>query len=366
VASVERYRGRWRTRWYDESGAHKSRSFDRKVDAERWLHEVEHKLAVGTYIDPSAGRITFGEYLDEWLALRMWRASTRDQAESYLRRHVRPTFERRQLAAIRPSEVQAWVKRLADELAPATVELVFTYFRTVMKAAVTDRLLATSPCVGIRLPKRERPKVVPLEVEQVEAIAAAAPERYRAAIVLAAATGLRSSEVFGLTLGNVHLLRRQLAVEQQLVTRTGSPPQLGPPKTAASHRTVPLPQLAIDALATHLARWPVTHEWGLVFTTDRGTPVQRHRVAAMFNVAAAEAGLPGVTFHATRHHYASLLIRAGCSVKVVQNRLGHASATETLDTYSHLWPDDEERTRAAVDEAWQREVPYLTRTSPGL
>jgi len=66
--------------------------------------------------------------------------------------------------------------------------------------------------------------------------------------------------------------------------------------------------------------------------------------------AARSAGIPsGVGFHALRHFYASLLIRHGESVKVVQNRLGHASAAETLDTYSHLWPDSEDRTRQAVD-----------------
>jgi integrase len=54
-------------------------------------------------------------------------------------------------------------------------------------------------------------------------------------------------------------------------------------------------------------------------------------------------------FHELRHHYASLLIRHGESVKVVQARLGHASAAETLDTYSHLWPDSDDRTREAID-----------------
>ena len=58
-----------------------------------------------------------------------------------------------------------------------------------------------------------------------------------------------------------------------------------------------------------------------------------------------------MTFHALRHHYASLLIRFGESVKTVQARLGHASAAETLDTYSHLWPDSDDRTREAVDSA---------------
>jgi integrase len=54
------------------------------------------------------------------------------------------------------------------------------------------------------------------------------------------------------------------------------------------------------------------------------------------------------TFHELRHYYASLLIRPGESVKVVQKRLGHATAAETLDTYSHLWPDSEDRTREAT------------------
>ncbi len=66
--------------------------------------------------------------------------------------------------------------------------------------------------------------------------------------------------------------------------------------------------------------------------------------------AAKAVGLrPGDNFHSFRHYYASLLIRHGESVKTVQARLGHASAVETLNVYSHLWPDSEDRTRDAVD-----------------
>ena len=70
--------------------------------------------------------------------------------------------------------------------------------------------------------------------------------------------------------------------------------------------------------------------------------------------------------HALRHYYASLLIRHGESVKVVRSRLGHASAAETLDTYSHLWPDSEDRTRAAVDEAFGAVPDEISRTTRGL
>jgi len=107
----------------------------------------------------------------------------------------------------------------------------------------------------------------------------------------------------------------------------------------------------LDAHALHLQRCPAG-PGDLLFRRD-GKPWPRNRLGEAFNCAANAAGLPaGTTSHDLRHHYASLLIGAGCSVKFVQERLGHASAVETLQTYSHLWPDDEDRTRAAVERAW--------------
>ena len=123
---------------------------------------------------------------------------------------------------------------------------------------------------------------------------------------------------------------------------------MAPPKTQASVRVIPLPQVVLDGLAAHLAEWPA-HEY--VFTTELGAPIRRTAFSArVWQQSVKAAGLPtSVTFHALRHFYASLLIRHGESVKTVQARLGHASAAETLGTYSHLWPDSDDRTRAAVD-----------------
>jgi integrase len=87
-----------------------------------------------------------------------------------------------------------------------------------------------------------------------------------------------------------------------------------------------------------------------VFTNERGGLVQQHPFAIVWEASRDRAGLPSWgTPHDLGHYYASLLIRSGASVKVVQRRLGHASAKTTLDIYGHLWPDDEDRTRAAVD-----------------
>jgi integrase len=235
-------------------------------------------------------------------------------------------------------------------LAPATVEVVFRWFSTIMRAAVEDGLIRVSPCRGVKLPKKDRPPVVPLPTETVQAVIAATPERYRAAVVMATGTGLRQGECFGLGLEHVDFLRRQVTVERQLVTVQGRVPSLDPPKTEASYRTVPLPDVVLDALSQHLAAFPVG-ESGLVFTDDDGAPISRMAFGRhVWRPPAAAAGVPkGTGMHALRHYCASLLIQAGESVKVVQSRLGHASAVETLNTYSHLWPDSEDRTRAAVD-----------------
>lgn len=161
---------------------------------------------------------------------------------------------------------------------------------------------------------------------------------------------LRQGEAFGLTVDRVSFLRRALTVDRQLVLLPGREPYLAPPKTVASVRTVPLPSVVVDGLAAHLAEYPPRGD-GFVFTTERGRPLRRTSFSAQaWQPAVAAAGLPaGTHFHDLRHFYASLLIRHGESVKVVQARLGHASAAETLDTYSHLWPDSDDRTREAVD-----------------
>ena len=78
--------------------------------------------------------------------------------------------------------------------------------------------------------------------------------------------------------------------------------------------------------------------------------MNRQAFGRIWRPAARSAGVPeGTGLHLLRHYYASLLIRYGESVKTVQARLGHATAAETLDTYSHLWPDSDDRTREAVD-----------------
>jgi integrase len=176
------------------------------------------------------------------------------------------------------------------------------------------------------------------------------PERYAAVILTAAGTGLSTSEVLGLCVDRLDFLRRTLTVDQQLVRAKGGVALSPKLKTDASYRTIPLPRVVCDALAAHLARWPADPDTGLVFTNERSGPIRHASFAVTFERAQKAAKLPpSTTPHDLRDYYASLLIRQGLSVKAVQLGLGHASATTTLDRYARLWPDDDDRTRDAVD-----------------
>lgn len=351
MASIDkRPGGGYRARWREHPGGpQKSRHFTRKVDAQRFLDTVRGDLARGNYIDPDGGRILFRDYAEEWRAAQVHRRGTALAAESYLRLHAYPKFGHRPIGQIRRSEIQAWVKDRSEVLAPGSVELVYRWVATIFKAAVGDRLISASPCVRIALPKRPPREIRPLEVEAVDALAAAMPPRYHALIVFAAGTGLRQGECFGLTVDRIDFLRKQVRVDQQVTHAVGGVPEFGPLKTQGSYRTVPLPQVVTDALAAHLAEFGEGPE-RLAFTNSRGGALRRNAFNEVWHRAADAAGLPaGTTFHDLRHFYASLLIAHGCSVKAVQSRLGHQSAVETLDTYSHLWPDSDDETREAVD-----------------
>lgn len=350
MASISKHpNGGWRARYREVPGGPQvARHFTRKVDAQRWLDETTAGIVTGAYVAPGAGRITLHEYAEAWRAKQVHREGTAVQVEGLLRRHVYPVLGDKPLERILPSDVQGLVKRMSATLSPATVTVAHRITGGIFKAAVADRRIASSPCVGIRLPKIEKRKVEPISTEQVRALIDLMPERYKAMVVLAAGTGMRQGEVFGLTVDRVDFLRRTLNVDRQLVGISGKAPYFGPPKTAASVRVIPLPQVVVDALAAHVAKYGTGPE-GLLFTGRDGQMLRRSAFGTTWRRVTKEAGLRAFTFHGQRHYYASLLIRHGESVKTVQARLGHASAVETLDTYSHLWPDSDDRTREAVD-----------------
>lgn len=365
MASIKkRPDGRWRARFRDPDGVEVAKHFARRVDADQWVREQTAAITTGQYVHPSAGRISFREFAEQWRADQLHhRPSTAAQCESRLRLHVYPTLGSMRISSIRRSDVQRVVTTATENgLAPSTVAVVHSYLSAIFKAAVVDRVIAVNPCVKIKLPATTTGKVTPLTVEQVGLIAGRVPPRYRAMVLLDAASGLRSGELRGLTVdrlspalhvrSDVPPQRVVLRVDRQLVdSDDDGAPVFGPVKTPAADRSVPLGASVARLLADHLAEHGPGNG-GLVFSTPDGLPMNRSRAGHIWRNATADMGLrPRAGWHELRHFAASLLISEGLSPRAVADRLGHEDPAETLRTYSHLWPTDEERAVAATEDA---------------
>ena len=174
-------------------------------------------------------------------------------------------------------------------------------------------------------------------------------------MVLGAGVGLRVGEALGMPVGGIDFPRRQLSVTQQAVT-VKRVTTIAEPKTRTSVRTIPLADAVLAELAGHLeGRRPAPAE--LLVADRHGSPIPQNRFSQTLARAVRRVGLPpGTRFHDLRHTYVSALIASGCSVKVVQTHLGHKSAAMTLDIYSHLWPQDDDRARAAVQSFFSGDV----------
>lgn len=343
----------WQAAYRDPTGRERTKTFRLKVEAEHFLAETRLDLVQGQWIDPRARRITFRKYAEGWRGVQMHSHGTEVSVEQHLRLHVYPILGDRPVGAIRPTEIQGLVRHLSANLAPSTVAVVYGRVVAVFRAAVRDRIVVASPCIDVRLPRSPTKAVTEvLEPDQVLALAQAVPARYRSVVIGGGGLGLRPGELFGLTVDHTEFLKRTVRVEQQLVRVRGEGVRLGPLKTAASYRSVPLPDVVAQVLAAHIEAFGAHPELGLVFTNERCAPIQQFPFSVVFEKARLKAGLPEwATPHDLRHFYASTLIRSGASIKVVQTRLGHASAKVTLDVYGHLFRDEDDRTRQAVQDA---------------
>lgn len=354
MASVraERARGevRYRVRFRDVDGAQRERTFTRKADAAAYAASVEHAKAQGETVALRRRPVNFEAYAAEWMAAQAHRPGTVEQYTSHLRLHIVPTFGRRPLGAIRPTDVQGWVTGLSRgdaPLAPRTVGTVYKVFASILRGAVRDGLLSRTPCDRVTLPEVTRTEVRLLDALQVAALADAMPARWRAMVLVAAGTGLRQGEAFGLCLSRIDWLRRTVTVDQQVTSGTGRAPALTAPKSKASRRVVPAADHVLTALSAHVAEFGPEE---VLFTTPSGSLLRRSHYNDTLRCAALAADLPaGVTFHDLRHAFASWTLADGIPISDVSKWLGHASITETVDTYGHLLPESGDRLRAVVN-----------------
>jgi integrase len=205
------------------------------------------------------------------VARRTWAPATHDRIERERRLSIVPGLGARPLANLRRADIEEWAKGLP--LAPSSARTVWETLSAMLAAAVDDERIARNPAKGARLPKIEATPLVRLTADEVRRVAHSMAEHLRVAVVLAAGTGLRQGELFGLSSDRVDFMRRELRVDRQLWSPVKRAPILKAPKAANSHRTIALSGLVVESLSAHLATFGAG-EQDLVFHVD-GRPVAR-------------------------------------------------------------------------------------------
>jgi integrase len=308
----------------------------------------------GTYRDPRAGALTFEQYAERWLRTYRRPGEARiDHVRRVLRLHLNPAFGAIPLRDLTPRTIQEWVYAMTDQgRAPGSVRGYAQTLSMVLRAAVDDDVLPRTPYRKIDLPRLAGEERRFLTPEEADRLIAETPDRYKALITLALASGARWGELAGLQRDRYNPLRGAIKITRSLHEHHTLPGifALDEPKTPKSRRTLALPRHAVAMLNNHIDTYG-TGRWDLIFTGPRGAPLARsHFRNRVFQPACARAGIDGLRFHDLRHSSASWLLTAGVPITAVSRRLGHANVSMTLDTYSHVMPETGDVLLAVLDQ----------------
>jgi integrase len=347
--SIQRRGSSWRARYYGPDGRQRSKSFRHKSDAQRWLTEQRSFIAQGDWTDPARGRIAFGGYALAWLDSRTdLKPKTPHQYRSLLSQHILPTWRTVPLAKITFEGLSEWVALLsAGDLGASGIRQSVFVMSAALDHAVRSGRIRANPARGLGLPRVQRRDYIFLTHDQLHKLASATGP-WRVLVLLLGYTGLRWGEATALRVRDIDLSRRRIDVRRAF-SDVGGRIVLGTPKSHQS-RTVPIPRFLSREIAQAV---PGKEPDDLVFTMPGGSMLRlpNWRRAVFLSARRRACISPRFRIHDLRHTAASLMIQAGYPPKMLQEIMGHASITTTLDLYGHLYPGDMDRYADRLDSA---------------
>ena len=351
----------YEVRLRDPGGKEYSRTFETRKAAEAYEAEQRAARARGGWVDPRRADVAFSEVARTWLSgdpTKRGPGLARD--ESIIRNHLLPAIGDRPLGSITPRDVQvlviAWTKRSA----PNTVKRQYGVLTAILNYAVDSDLIARSPARGVRMPAQLGTRSCHVvTAEELAALADALGEAYAPMAYVGAVLGLRWAECAGLKIGRLDFLGRTLTVAEQRTRGLGGRMVEGPPKSAAGHRVLSVPNPLMEMLAEHLRRRGITaaDPSAYVFVGANGGPLEysgfRQRV---WRPACKAVGLPELGFHDLRRANATVLVSTGVDVKTAQTRLGHSDPRLTLAIYAQATTDGDRRAAQKLGDALMKPV----------
>ncbi len=348
MAWIEKRSSKYLLRWREPDGTEHSKAFRTKDEARTAKAGIESELLNGTYIPRAARERPLGDYVAEVLNSESLQPSTMYQYRSAFNVWVNPLIGDAPIGDIDTAQLRRFFAEMrkmgaSDDRVRRTRTFLSRFFRR----AVQEGIIARNPAEAIRVPRAPRREIRVLTPEEVQAVSEASPERWQLVPLLSAWGTLRIGEIGALnedsfTPPDAILVRRSVAT-------AGSRTYIKEPKSAASRRTIRLPDWVADELTWRIMRFRDPEGW--IFKTTRGSLLSHVTYHPIWQKALRDAGFPKPwpRPHDLRHTAVALMIRSGADPKQIQARCGHATITETFDTYGHLFPGHDDKLIAALE-----------------
>ncbi|MGY4713090.1 tyrosine-type recombinase/integrase [Mycolicibacterium sp. CBM1] len=268
--------------------------------------------------------------------------ATQARYRTYVERDIGPVLGAMPITAVTEATIARWVNQLDGS--GKTIANKHGFLSGAFKAAVRAGVVAANPCEGRRLPHTRVEETVFLTPEEFKLLRDHIErDRWKRLATWLVTTGMRFSEATALSAADVDAEAKTCRVNKAWKYSGNYRPEIGPPKTKKSIRTISLPAAALEVIDMSVP--------GFLFTNGAGNPV---RAQEFFNLgwkpgrdSAMKAGLTkSPRVHDLRHTCASWMIQAGVPLPVIQQHLGHESIQTTIGVYGHL---DRRSAQAAAD-----------------
>jgi len=334
----------WTARWYDRDG--KSAEQGGFIDFQSAMNHAldqEYLVRKGKKTRPSEMNLTLHSFVaDVWQHTLDVTDGTALDYEYSLNGSILPKFGDVPMKDIKPADIEAWTVEMkqAGKLSERTIEKRRLLLASILKKAVQNEYLHKSPFDTLKFGKAKgKNKPQPLTYQQVESIANALSERFRIMIWIGYYTGMRPSEILGLTMDHLDFENSTIRVVAQISRDLSEIHAEQGLKTKKSERTIGFSKDLQVLISQHIEKFGLGPN-RLILKTNSGKVLRYKGAIEMFREPARMAGLKkGEGIHQLRHTCVSILISEGANPKEIQEWVGHASIEETMDTYGHLFPN---------------------------
>lgn len=374
MAWVEQHRGSFRVRYrLDDGTIFTEHGFADQDEADNRAADVESDQRRRRFVDPRLAETTIDEWIRAWSDAHRVADITWATYDSHIRNHILPRWSGTALGDIARIAVKGWVnKTLRPNMADKSAQDILVLFSMILGEAVDEGLIGANPCRKLRISFEDRPERPHAATDEVDALAGRMSPDNGLMVVTDAYTGLRWGELAGLQWTRTYLdantphidIDPKFGALHEVKGRL----ELGPPKTAASVRTVHLPPFLADELRAHRDRNPDAR---FVFTGAGGGLHRRSNFRRRFWLPALAGNRKKgwsplnqkLHFHDLRHTHETWLIEDRVPRIMRLVRLGH-KRKDVDDLYSHVTDQMIEDALQALQQRWEQDGGWTWAENP--